>query len=80
MPPSISRHYTPLHPVMASTAPKSLTYSDDFPKISRLYGPLAQLAEQLTLNQQVEGSIPSRVIPYSPCFSTTYPVYHLEPE
>jgi hypothetical protein len=26
-----------------------------------LYGPLAQLVEQLTLNQRVEGSTPSRL-------------------
>ncbi len=31
--------------------------------IPTVYGPVAQLAEHLTLNQQVEGSSPSRVIP-----------------
>ena len=30
-------------------------------RYNRLHGPLAQLAEQLTLNQQVTGSIPVRL-------------------
>ena len=39
--------------------------------LNRFYGPLAQLVEQLTLNQLVVGSIPTR--------PTTYP-FHASPQ
>ena len=43
------------------------------PSASRFCGPLAQLAEQQTLNLRVEGSIPSRLTTFHQQFSTSRP-------